>query len=76
MDKLVAWKPLSLSFLSTSSEFFYRPQTIFPDLSYTVSQYFITLALIAVRQEVSNFESSVVVQELEFAMNLALYGLL
>ena len=26
-------------------------------------------------QEVSNFESSVVVQELEFAMNLALYGL-
>ena len=44
--------------------------------SYTVSQYFITLALMAVRQEVSKFESSVVVQELEFAMNLALYGLL
>ena len=35
-----------------------------------------TLALMAVRQEVNNFESSVVVQELEFAMNLALYGLL
>ena len=33
-----------------------------------------TLALTAVRQEVSNFESSVVV--LEFAMNLALYGIL
>ena len=48
----------------------------FPDLSYTVSQYFMTLALMAVRQEVNNFESSVVVQELEFAMNLALYGLL
>ena len=30
----------------------------------------------AVRQEVNNFESSVVAQELEFAMNLALYGLL
>ena len=30
----------------------------------------------AVRQEVNNFESSVVVQELEFVMNLALYGLL
>ena len=30
----------------------------------------------AVRQEVNNFESSVVVQELEFAMTLALYGLL
>ena len=27
----------------------------------------------AVRQEVNNFESSVVVQELEFAMNLALF---
>ena len=35
-----------------------------------------TLALIAVRQEVNNFESYVAVQELEFAMNLALYGLL
>ena len=33
----------------------------FPDLSYTVSQYFMTLALMAVRQEVNNFESSVVV---------------
>ena len=32
-----------------------------------------TLTLMAVRQEVNNFESSVVVQELEFAMNLALY---
>ena len=30
----------------------------------------------AVRQEVNNFESYVVLQELEFAMNLALYGLL
>ena len=49
---------------------------IFPDLSYTVSQYFMTLALMAFRQEVNNFESSVVVQELEFAMNLALYGIL
>ena len=34
-----------------------------------VSQYFMTLAL---RQEVNNFESSVVVQELVIAMNLAL----
>ena len=49
---------------------------MFPDLSYTVSQYFMTLALMAVRQEVNNFENSVFVQELEFAMNLALYGLL
>ena len=35
-----------------------------------------TLALMAVTQEIYNFESSVVVQELEFAMNLALYGIL
>ena len=35
-----------------------------------------TLALMEVRQEVNNFESSVVVKELEFAINLALYGLL
>ena len=34
-----------------------------------------SLALIAMRQEVYNFESSVVVLELEFAMNRALCGL-
>ena len=35
------------------------------------------LALMAVRQEVNNFEISVVVQELEFAMSIAYkYGLL
>ena len=55
---------------------FYRPEHIFPDLSYTVSQYFMTFALMAVAQKVNNFEISVVVQELEFAMDLALYGLL
>ena len=48
----------------------------FLDLSYTVSQYFMTLALMAVRQEVNNVESSVVVQELEFAMNLAMKKLI
>ena len=32
--------------------------------------------LTAVRQEVNNLDSSVVVQELELAMNLALYDLL
>ena len=46
------------------------------EVSYTVSQYLMTWDLIAVRQEVDNLESSVVVQELEFAINLALYGLL
>ena len=55
----------------------FKDQNIFfPDFSYTISQFFMTLALMAVRQEVNNFEGSVVVQELEFAMNLALYDLL
>ena len=69
VKKLKFLFPLSISFsvISTLPEFFYMPEHIFPDLSYTVSQYFMTLAL----QEVNNFESSVVVQELEFAMNLA-----
>ena len=67
---------ISFSLLSTSPEFFIGQNIFFPDLSYTVSQYFMTLALMAVRQEVNNFKSSVVVQELEFAMNLALYGIL
>ena len=35
-----------------------------------------TWFLTAVRHEVYNLESSVVVQELEFAINRALYGLL
>ena len=72
----MAWKPLSFSLLCTSPEFFIDQNIFFPNLSYTVSQYFMTLALKAERQEVNNFESSVVIQELEFAMNLALYGLL
>ena len=41
---------------------FYRPEHTFPDLSYTVSQYFMALALMTVAQEVNNFEFSVVVQ--------------
>ena len=34
------------------------------------------MALIAVRHEVNNLESSVVIQELELAINLALLGFL
>ena len=45
-----------------------------PDLSYTFSQYLITCLFTAVRHEVNNLESSVIVQELELAINLALYG--
>ena len=43
----------------------------FLDLSYTVSKYFMTRDLAAVRQEVNNLDSSIVVQELELAINLA-----
>ena len=61
---------LYLSVYFTSPEFFFIDHNIFfPNLSYTVSQYFMTLALMAVRQEVNNLEISVVVQELEFTMN-------
>ena len=49
------------TFCRVEVQIFYRPEHIFPDLSYTVSQYFMTLALMAVRLEVNNFESSVVV---------------
>ena len=41
-----------------------------PDLSYTFSQYLITCLFTAVRHEVNNLESSVIVQELELAINL------
>ena len=37
------------------------------------SQYLITCVLIVVRQEVSDFDSSVVVHELELALNRASY---
>ena len=45
---------------------------LLPDLSYTFSQYLIKCFFTAVRHEVNNLESSVVVQELELAINLAL----
>ena len=65
----------NFQFTKYFARMFHRPEHFFPDISYTVSQYFMTLALMAVRQEVNNIDSSVVVQELEFAMNLALCGL-
>ena len=43
-----------------------------PKFDCTFPQYLITCFLTAVRLEVKNLESSVVVQELEFAINLAL----
>ena len=76
MDKLVARNPLQCNLLRTSPEFFIDQNQFLFEVSYTVSQYIITLDLIAVRQEVNNLESSVIVQEIEFEINLALYGLL
>ena len=71
------WTSLSHGTLYTSiywapRQNFYWPKPIIFEVSYTVSQYRMTWDLIAVRQEVS----SVVVQELELTINLALYGLL
>ena len=64
-------KSLALSLSKISPEFLIDQHRFLPDLSYTFSQYLIT-CLTAVRHEVNNLESSVVVQELELAINLAL----
>ena len=58
--------------VSTSPEFSIDQNIFFLHLSYTVPKYLMTLDLTAVRQEVNNLDSSVVVQELELAMNIAL----
>ena len=67
-------KSLALSLSKISPEFLIDQKRFLLDLSYTFSQYLITCFLTAVRHEVNNLESSVVVQELELAINLALYG--
>ena len=74
MNKLVAFKSLALSLSKISPEFFMDQNRFLPDLSYTFSQCLITCLLTAVRHEVNNLESSVVVQELKLVINLALYG--
>ena len=63
---------MDFNLFKTSFEFFIDLNRFLPDLSKTLSQYFITCFLMAVRHEVNNLESSVVVQELEFAINRAL----
>ena len=73
VDKLDARKPRDFNLFNTSREFLIDQNRFLPDLSYTFSQYLITLFLIVVRQEVCNFNSSVVVHELELAINRALY---
>ena len=74
MYKLVARNPLHFNLLSTLPEFLIDHNQVLFEVSYTVSQYLMTWDLIAVRQEVNNLESSVVVQELEFVINLALWS--
>ena len=69
---MVALKSLALSFSGISPDFLIDKNRFLPDLSYTISQYLITYFLIVVRHEVNNLESSVVLQELELAINLAL----
>ena len=46
-----------------SPEFLIDQNRFLPDLSYTFSQYLITCFLTAVRHEVNNLETSVVVQD-------------
>ena len=65
---------MALSFSKTSPEFLIDQNRFLPDLSYTFSQYLTKCFLTAVRHEVNNLERSVVVQELELAVYLALQG--
>ena len=72
VDRLKARNCLDFNLFKTSFEFFIDQNRFLPDLSKTLSQYLITCFLMAVRLEVNNLERSVVVQELEFAINRAL----
>ena len=67
----------SLSLSNTSSGFLVDQNRFLTDLSYTFLQYLIqcNMFLIAVRHEVNNLESDVFIQELELAINLALFVL-
>ena len=69
---MVALKSLALSLSKISPEFLVDQNRFLLDLSYIFSQCLITCFLTAVRREVNNLERSVVVQEPELAINLAL----
>ena len=75
VDKLDARKARDFSLFNTSHEFLIDQTRFLPYFSYTFSQYLITFFRV-VRQEVSNFDSLVVVHELELAINQVLYGFL
>ena len=70
--KLVALKSLALSLSKISPEFLIDQNRFKPDLSYNFFTVLCNMFLTAVRHEVNNLECSVVVQELELAINLAL----
>ena len=67
---MVALNSLALSLSKISPEFFIDQNRFLPDLSYTFSQNLITCFVTAVRH--NNLKTSVVVQELELAICLAL----
>ena len=69
---MVALKSQALSLSKILPEFLIDQNRFLPDLPYTFSQYLITCFLTSVRHKVNNLESSVVEQELELAINLAL----
>ena len=69
-------KPFSLQLTKYFTRNFNRPRQFSLDLSYTVSQYRMTLDLTSVRQEVNCLEGSALAKEVELAINLDLYGLL
>ena len=70
----MALKSLTLNLSEILPEFLIDQNRFLPALSYIISQYFILRVLTAVKHEVNNLESSVVLQELELAINLALSG--
>ena len=58
-------KSVAFNLSKISPELLIDQNRVFSDLSYTFSQYLIACFLTAVRHEVNNLESYVVVQELE-----------
>ena len=71
IDKLVAWNPLNFNLLIASPEVLIDQKNFYLTFHKLFSQYFTAWVLIAVRQEINNLDSSVVVLQFELAINLA-----
>ena len=67
---------VELSHCKTSPEFFTDQNTFLPVFSETFSLYLIMPFFINCNPDVRSLDKNVVEQELEFAINLALYGVL